>query len=183
MFVPCMLSWISGTFVSDGPSLSEIEVSLAGLDIEEVEKVLSVVQRDLEERQFIVNPPPSSSSLEKKDSLREIVLKNVPIVSECYDEDEDAGYSEYNGSYDTEYEDYGSDIVINSLGHYERFESVDLSYTDCNEDEVEDISETEINAEEIESFLNEITEEERSHIIDVMCRDLELEIHRHEKIR
>ena len=150
MFVPCMLSWISGTFVSDGPSLSEIEVSLAGLDIEEVEKVLSVVQRDLEERQFIVNPPPSSSSLEKKDSLREIVLKNVPIVSECYDEDEDAGYSEYNGSYDTEYEDYGSDIVVNSLGHYERFESVDLSYTDCNEDEVEDISETEINAEEIE---------------------------------
>ena len=154
--------------------MSEIEGSLAGLDIEEVEKVLSVVQRDLEERQFIVNGE-LSTGLEKKDSLREIVLKHVPIVQSDYC-DEDTGYSEYNGSYDTDYDDYGSDIIVNNYGHYERFD--DISLNEYNED-----AESEVSSEEIEAFLNEITEDERSHIIDVMCRDLELEILRHEKIR
>ena len=56
------------TLFLQGPSLLEIESSLAGLDIEEVEKVLSVVQRDLEERQFVVN----EGSLEKKDSMKEL---------------------------------------------------------------------------------------------------------------
>ena len=88
-----------------GPSLSEIECSLAGLDSEEVEKVLCVVQRDLEERQFVVN----ITNLEKKDSMKEIVrLINVPIVPKLYDE-----ISDYNGSYDDEYDDHDNDPVVN----------------------------------------------------------------------
>ena len=160
--------------------MSEIEGSLAGLDIEEVEKVLSVVQRDLEERQFIVNEN-NPGGVEKKDSLREIVLKNVPIVGDYYDED--TGYSEYNGSYDTDYdfEDYGSDIVVNSYGHYERFD--DVSLYEYNDDIRSEADKSEVSSEEIESFLNDITEDERSHIIDVMCRDLELEVQKNEKIK
>ena len=73
-----------------GPSLSEIECSLAGLDSEEVEKVLCVVQRDLEERQFGVN----ITNREKKDSIKENVrLIKIPIVPKLYDE-----ISDYNGT-------------------------------------------------------------------------------------
>ena len=167
--------------ISDGPSLSEIEGSLAGLDIEEVEKVLSVVQRDLEERQFSVSEDDCHEPcLQKKDSLREIVLKNVPIVGDFYDESE---YSEYNGSYDEGYDecDYNSDIVVNSQGHYERFD--DISLYDENEDLRSEADRSEVSAGEIDAFLNEMSEQERAHIIDVMCRDLEIEIVRHEKIR
>ena len=164
----------------DGPSLTEIESSLAGLDIEEVEKVLSVVQRDLEERQFVVSDAQEGTGLEKKDSLREIVLKNVPIVSDYFD---DTGYSVYNGSYDTDYDDfdYVSDNVVNNLGHYEKFD--DISLNDYNDDIDSEADRSEVSSEEIEAFLNDISEDERSHIIDVMCRDLELEIQKHAKIR
>lgn len=165
--------------ISDGPSLSEIEGSLAGLDIEEVEKVLSVVQRDLEERQFSVSEDDCHEPcLQKKDSLREIVLKNVPIVGDFYDESE---YSEYNGSYDEGYDECNSDIVVNSQGHYERFD--DISLYDENEDLRSEADRSEVSAGEIDAFLNEMSEQERAHIIDVMCRDLEIEIVRHEKIR
>ena len=164
--------------------MSEIEGSLAGLSIEEVEKVLSVVQRDLEERQFIVSGCEETGGdtpgLQKKDSLREIVLKNVPIVSDYYD---DTGYSDYNGSYDTDCDDneYGSDIVVNNFGHYEKFD--DISLTDYNDDVRSEAGQSEVSSEDIEAFLSEMSEDERSHIIDVMCRDLELEIFKHEKIR
>ena len=166
----------------DGPSLNEIESSLAGLDIEEVEKVLSVVQRDLEQRQFVVSDAHDREGpgLEKKDSLREIVLKNVPIVSDYFD---DTGYSEYNGSYDTDNDDfdYSSDNVVNNLGHYEKFD--DISLNDYNDDLESEADRSEVSSGEIEAFLNDISEDERSHIIDVMCRDLELEIQKHAKIR
>lgn len=161
--------------------MSEIEGSLAGLSIEEVEKVLSVVQRDLEERQFIVSgcedETGDTPGLQKKDSLREIVLKNVPIVSDYYDD------SEYNGSYDSGHDDndYGSDIVVNNFGHYEKFD--DISLTDYHDDVHSEAGQSEVCSEDIEAFLSEMSEEERSHIIDVMCRDLELEIFKHEKIR
>ena len=165
----------SEKFISDGPSLSEIEGSLAGLDIEEVKKVLSVVQRDLEERQFSVSEEDyHEPGLQKKDSLREIVLKNVPIVGELYDE------SEYGGSYDEGYDD-NSDILVNSQGHYERFD--DISLDDENDDFRSEADRSEVSAGEIDAFLNDISEQERAHIIDVMCRDLEIEIVRHEKIR
>ena len=136
--------------------------------------MLSVVQRDLEERQFSVSEEEGHEpSLQKKDSLREIVLKNVPIVGELYDE------SEY-GSYDEGYDD-NSDILVNSQGHYERFD--DISVDDENDDIRSEDDRSEVSAGEIDAFLNEISEQERAHIIDVMCRDLEIEIVRHEKIR
>ena len=136
--------------------------------------MLSVVQRDLEERQFSVSEEEGHEpSLQKKDSLREIVLKNVPIVGELYDE------SEY-GSYDEGYDD-NSDILVNSQGHYERFD--DISLNDENDDLRSEADRSEVSAGEIDAFLNEISEQERAHIIDVMCRDLEIEIARHEKIR
>ena len=113
--------------------------------------------------------------------MREIVLKNVPIVGDYYDED--TGYSDYNGSYDTDYDydDYGSDIVVNSYGNYERFD--DISLYDYNDDLRSETDKSEVCSEEIEAFLNDITEDERSHIIDVMCRDLELEVQKNEKIK
>ena len=160
----CFVSDLS--FMSEGPSLSQIEDSLVGLSIQEIEQVLSVVARDLEERQFTECGP----SLEKKDSLREIVLKNVPIVPRYYDEQSEI-------SYDDSYEDtdYDSDVIVNSQGDYERFDDISLhDFTDET---------SEISSEDIEAFLGEMSEEERSHIIDVMCRDLELELHRHQKIR
>ena len=149
----------------EGPSLSEIEGSLAGLDMSEIEQVLSVVARDLEERQFSECGP----SLEKKDSLREIVLKNVPIVPRYYDEQSEISYDSYDDT------DYASDVIVNSQGDYERVDDISLNeFTDET---------SEVSSEDIEAFLGEMSEEERSHIIDVMCRDLELEVHRHEKIR
>ena len=105
------------------PSLSEIECSLVGLDSEEVEKVLCVVQRDLEERQFVVN------NLQKKDSMKEIVrLINVPIVPKLYDE-----ITDYNGSYEDEYDDHDNDHVVNLDGRYEKFD--DITLYDEDEDE------------------------------------------------
>ena len=137
--------------------------------------MLSVVQRDLEERQFSVSEEDCHEpGLQKKDSLREIVLKNVPIVGELYDE------SEYGGSYDEGYDD-NSDILVNSQGHYERFD--DISLDDENDDFRSEADRSEVSAGEIDAFLNDISEQERAHIIDVMCRDLEIEIVRHEKIR
>ena len=92
------------TLFLQGPSLSEIESSLAGLDIDEVEKVLSVVQRDLEERQFVVN----ETNLEKKDSMKEVKLTNVAIVPKLYDDLSDFG------SYDTDYDDRENDQKCHS---------------------------------------------------------------------
>ena len=153
----------------EGPSLSEIEGSLAGLDMSEIEQVLSVVARDLEERQFSEWGP----GLEKKDSLREIVLKNVPIVPRYYEEQSELSYDSYEDT------DYTSDVIVNADGHYERFDDISLNdFTDSPSDQS-----CEVSSEDIEAFLSEMTEQERSHIIDVMCRDLELEVHRHEKIR
>ena len=126
-----------------GPSLSEIECSLAGLDIEEVEKVLSVVQRDLEERQFVVN----SANLEKK----------------LYDE-----LSDYDGSYDFDYDDHENDPAVNQEGRYEKFDDISLYEDDdeyFNHDSLSDKSD--VSSEQIEAFLNEMSEEERSHIVDV----------------
>ena len=149
----------------EGPSLSQIEDSLVGLSIQEIEQVLSVVARDLEERQFSECAP----GLEKKDSLREIVLKNVPIVPRYYDEQSEISYDSYDDT------DYASDVIVNSQGDYERFD--DISLTEFADET------SEISSGDIEAFLGEMSEEERSHIIDVMCRDLELELHRHQKIR
>ena len=153
------------TIILEGPSLSQIEDSLVGLSIEEIEQVLSVVARDLEERQFTECGP----ALEKKDSLREIVLKNVPIVPRYYEEQSETSYDSYEDT------DYASDVIVNSQGDYERFD--DISLTEFNEEA------SEVSSEDIEAFLGEMSEEERGHIIDVMCRDLELELHRHQKIR
>ena len=151
--------------MSEGPSLSQIEDSLVGLSIQEIEQVLSVVARDLEERQFTECGP----GLEKKDSLREIVLKNVPIVPRYYDEHSEISYDSYEDT------DYASDVIVKSQGDYERFD--DISLNEFNEEA------SEVSSEDIEAFLGEMSEEERGHIIDVMCRDLELELHRHQKIR
>ena len=151
--------------MSEGPSLSQIEDSLVGLSIQEIEQVLSVVARDLEERQFTECGP----GLEKKDSFREIVLKNVPIVPRYYEEQSETSYDSYEDT------DYASDVIVNSQGDYERFDDISLS------EFPEETSE--VTSEDIEAFLGEMSEEERSHIIDVMCRDLELELHRHQKIR
>ena len=142
-----------------GPSLSEIECSLAGLDIQEVEKVLSVVQRDLEERQFVVN----NTNLEKKDSMKEIVrLTNVPIVPKLYDE-----ISDFNGSYDTDDDDHEDNHVVNQEGRYEKFDDMSLYDDDecLNHDSLSEKSD--VGSEKIEAFLNEMSEEERSHIEDV----------------
>ena len=155
--------------MSEGPSLSQIEDSLGGLSIQEIEQVLSVVARDLEERQFTECGP----GLEKKDSLREIVLKNVPIVPRYYEEQSETSYDSYDDT------DYASDVIVNSQGDYERFDDISLNdYTDTTSE----VS-CEVSSEDIEAFLSEMTEEERGHIIDVMCRDLELELQRHQKIR
>ena len=135
-----------------GPSLSEIEASLAGLNIEEVEKVLSVVQRDLEERQFVVN----EVSLEKNDSFKSVKLTNVPIVPKLYDDVSDFG----------SYDDTDNECVVNQEGHYERFDDISL-YTD-DEIDIESLSDrSDVSSEQIEAFLNEMSEEERSHIVDV----------------
>ena len=137
--------------------------------MEEIEQVLSVVARDLEERQF----SECGTGLEKKDSLREVVLKNVPIVPRYYDEQSEISYDSFDDT------DYASDVIVNAHGDYERFDDISLN------DFADDTSEMscEVSSEDIEAFLSEMSEEERSHIIDVMCRDLEFEVHRDEKIR
>ena len=146
------------TLFLQGPSLSEIESSLAGLDIEEVEKVLSVVQRDLEERQFVVN----ESNLEKKDSMKEVRLTNVAIVPKLYDDLSDFG------SYDTDYDDHENDPVVNMEGNYEKFDDISLFDEDEEYFDHESVSDnSDISSEQIEAFLDEMSEEERTHIVDV----------------
>ena len=140
-----------------GPSLSEIECSLAGLNIEEVEKVLSVVQRDLEERQFVVN----ETNLEKKDSMKEVRLTNISIVPNLYDELSDFG------SYDTDYEDHDNSPVVNLDGRYEKFDDISL-YDDEEFPDRESVSDkSDISSDQIQAFLNEMSEDERSQIVDV----------------
>ena len=146
------------TLFLQGPSLSEIESSLAGLDIEEVEKVLSVVQRDLEERQFVVN----ETNLEKKDSMKEVKLTNVAIVPKLYDDLSDFG------SYDTDYDDRKNDHVVNMEGNYEKFDDISLFDEDDEYFDHESFSDnSDISSEQIEAFLDEMSEEERTHIVDV----------------
>ena len=56
--------------------------------------------------------------------------------------------------------------MVNTSGRFERFDEISLS-------ESEDSA---VTGEELELFLTELSEEERGHIGDVMCRDLQLEI-------
>ena len=140
-----------------GPSLSEIECSLAGLDIEEVEKVLSVVQRDLEERQFVVN----ETNLEKKDSMKEVRLTNISIVPKLYDELSDFG------SYDTDYDDHDNSPVVNLDGRYEKFDDISLYDDEEFPDHGSVSDKSDISSDQIQAFLNEMSEDERSQIVDV----------------
>ena len=81
------------------------------------------------------------------------------------------GCSDYHGS--REHSDCESEWpselcspVVNTSGRFERFDEISLS-------ESEDSA---VTGEELELFLTELSEEERGHIVDVMCRDLQLEI-------
>ena len=71
-----------------------------------------------------------------------------------------------------EVEELGSALVVNPNGHYERFDEIDLE----EEEEKEEGS-------ELSLVLNELPESERNHIVDVMCRELEMEIANQQKIR
>ena len=136
-----------------GPSLSEIECSLAGLDIEEVEKVLSVVQRDLEERQFVVQ----ETNLKKNDSMKEVRLTNVSIVPKLYDELSDFG------SYDTDHDD----PAVNVDGNYEKFDDISLYDEEDYFDKISVSDNSDVSSDQIEAFLDEMSEDERNHIVDV----------------
>ena len=85
-----------------------------------------------------------------------------------------------NTSGDEDFEDVeeiGSNgLLVNPNGHYERFEEIDL-------DQVEEEKEKEEEEEELSLVLNELPESERNHIVDVMCRELEMEIANQQKIR
>ena len=72
-----------------------------------------------------------------------------------------------------EVEEIGSALVVNPNGHYERFDEIDL----------EDEEEEEGEESELSLVLNELPESERNHIVDVMCRELEMEIANQQKIR
>ena len=68
-------------------------------------------------------------------------------------------------------EEIGADgLLVNPNGHYERFDEVDLDQAEEEEDE-------------LSLVLNELPESERNHIVDVMCRELEMEIANQQKIR
>ena len=73
-----------------------------------------------------------------------------------------------------EEEDIGSALVVNPNGNYERFDDVDLEDKEVEEEGEES---------ELSSVLNELPESERNHIVDVMCRELEMEIANQQKIR
>ena len=73
-----------------------------------------------------------------------------------------------------EVEEIGSALVVNPNGHYERFDEIDLE----EEEEGEEGEESELSL-----VLNELPESERNHIVDVMCRELEMEIANQQKIR
>ena len=75
-----------------------------------------------------------------------------------------------------EAEEIGSALVVNPNGHYERFDEIDLEEEEEEEADEEDES-------ELSLVLNELPESERNHIVDVMCRELEMEIANQQKIR
>ena len=81
-----------------------------------------------------------------------------------------------NTSGDEDLEDLdeiGADnLVVNPNGHYERFDEIDLDQAEEEEEE-----------DELSLVLNELPESERNHIVDVMCRELEMEIANQQKIR
>ena len=64
--------------------------------------------------------------------------------------------------------------MVNPNGNYERFDDVDLEDKEVEEEGEES---------ELSSVLNELPESERNHIVDVMCRELEMEIANQQKIR
>ena len=65
--------------------------------------------------------------------------------------------------------------LVNPNGHYERFDEIDLDQAEEEEKEKEE--------DELSLVLNELPESERNHIVDVMCRELEMEIANQQKIR
>ena len=81
-----------------------------------------------------------------------------------------------NTSGDEDFEDVdeigANGLVVNPNGHYERFDEIDL-----------DRAEEEKEEDELSLVLNELPESERNHIVDVMCRELEMEIANQQKIR
>ena len=86
-----------------------------------------------------------------------------------------------NTSGDEDFEDVeeiGADgLLVNPNGHYERFDEIDLDQAEA-EGEKEKKEE-----DELSLVLNELPESERNHIVDVMCRELEMEIANQQKIR
>ena len=75
-------------------------------------------------------------------------------------------------------EEIGSDgLVVNPNGHYERFEEIDLDQVEKEEEEEKE------EEDDLSLVLNELPESERNHIVDVMCRELEMEIANQQKIR
>ena len=83
-----------------------------------------------------------------------------------------------NTSGDEDFEDVeeigGDRLLVNPNGHYERFDEIDLDQAEEEEKKEED---------ELSLVLNELPESERNHIVDVMCRELEMEIANQQKIR
>ena len=83
-----------------------------------------------------------------------------------------------NTSGDEDFEDVeeisADGLLVNPNGHYERFDEIDLDKAEEEEEEKED---------ELSLVLNELPESERNHIVDVMCRELEMEIANQQKIR
>ena len=94
--------------------------------------------------------------------LKIITFSEVPIVNTS---DEDL----------EEVEELGSGLVVNPNGHYERFDEIDLEQEEEEEEKEE--------GSELSLVLNELPESERNHIVDVMCRELEMEIANQQKIR
>ena len=74
-----------------------------------------------------------------------------------------------------EVDEIGSGLVVNPNGHYERFDEIDLEEEEDEEEKEE--------GSELSLVLNELPESERNHIVDVMCRELEMEIANQQKIR
>ena len=82
-----------------------------------------------------------------------------------------------NTSGDEDFEDVeeisADGLLVNPNGHYERFDEIDLDKAEEEEEEKDELS----------LVLNELPESERNHIVDVMCRELEMEIANQQKIR
>ena len=96
--------------------------------------------------------------------LDKLDLFQVPIVNTSDEELE-------------EVEEILSGLVVNPNGHYERFDEIDLEEEEENKEGEED------GESELSLVLNELPECERNHIVDVMCRELEMEIANQQKIR